>query len=217
MINIDIPQLTTSSISFYEDSFQCIELVQSSSIHYMNLSHFDAASLETTIKRFSYFFPFSMSEIVSQNVTELIIQEHMYHEKVNSLFQLTNNTSLKQIEIGSDCFNGIRIFELDRLSELESVVISASCFGRSPYWSWNEPMSGECRVVNCPKLKSIWIKCNSFTYYSSFELQNLPSLQSIQLDDACFIMCPQLSLTGLTDWLFMIHRSSSTANSEAWF
>ena len=158
MINIDIPQLTTSSISFYEDSFQCIELVQSSSIHYMNLSHFDAASLETTIKRFSYFFPFSMSEIVSQNATELIIQEHMYHEKVNSLFQLTNNTSLKQIEIGSDCFNGIRIFELDGLSELESVVISASCFGRSPYWSWNEPMSGECRVVNCPKLKSIWIK-----------------------------------------------------------
>ena len=149
MINIDIPQLTTSSISFYEDSFQCIELVQSSSIHYMNLSHFDAASLETTIKRFSYFFPFSMSEIVSQNATELIIQEHMYHEKVNSLFQLTNNTSLKQIEIGSDCFNGIRIFELDGLSELESVVISASCFGRSPYWSWNEPMSGECRVVNC--------------------------------------------------------------------
>jgi len=199
MINIDIPQLTTSSISFYEDSFQCIELVQSSSIHYMNLSHFDAASLETTIKRFSYFFPFSMSEIVSQNATELIIQEHMYHEKVNSLFQLTNNTSLKQIEIGSDCFNGIRIFELDGLSELESVVISASCFGRSPYWSWNEPMSGECRVVNCPKLKSIWFKCNSFTYYSSFELQNLPSLQSIQLDDACFIMCPQLSLTGLTD------------------
>ena len=196
MINIDIPQLTTSSISFYEDSFQCIELVQSSSIHYMNLSHFDAASLETTIKRFSYFFPFSMSEIVSQNATELIIQEHMYHEKVNSLFQLTNNTSLKQIEIGSDCFNGIRIFELDGLSELESVVISASCFGRSPYWSWNEPMSGECRVVNCPNLDTICFGVSSFRGCPELVVSNLPSLQSLTMSGSNFCKGQSLSLSG---------------------
>ena len=61
--------------------------------------------------------------------------------------------SLKRIVIGEECFVKVRVFELDRLGELESVVIGE----RSFMISSEERRDGSCRIVNCPKLKSIQI------------------------------------------------------------
>ena len=108
-------------------------------------------------------------------------------------FNITNNSNLKRIVIGDSCFGKVRVFELDGLSELESVVIGGSSFrisssGRS---------DGSFRIVNCPKLKSIQIGDESFYDYQSFELSNLPSLQSIDMGEYCFVYAPSLSLTSL--------------------
>ena len=61
---------------------------------------------------------------------------------------------------------------------------------------------GSYRIVNCPKLKSIQIGYKSFSDYHSFELNNLPSLQSIDIGGwYCFGYVPSFSLTGLNDGL----------------
>ena len=65
----------------------------------------------------------------------------------------------------------------------------------------NERSDGSCRIVNCPKLKSIQIGFESFEDYHSFELNNLPSLQSIYITENCFEWSPSFSLTGLIDGL----------------
>ena len=104
---------------------------------------------------------------------------------------------LKSIVIRDNCFGKVRVFELDGLGELESVVIG--------WWSFrisdNERSDGSCRIVNCPKLKSIQIDNHSFEDYRSFELNNLPSLQFIDIGDRCFYYAPSFSLTGLIDGL----------------
>ena len=105
--------------------------------------------------------------------------------------------SLKRIVIGDECFGSVRVFELDGLSELESIVIGEWSFRISI----NERSDGSCRIANCPKLKSIQIGGGSFSDYHSFELNNLPSLQSIDIGDWCFFWAPSFSLTGLIDWL----------------
>ena len=89
------------------------------------------------------------------------------------------------------------MFELDGLSELESVVIGQQSFRIGIY----ERNDGSYRIVNCPKLKSIRIGTESFRDYHSFELNNLPSLQSIDIGDRCFYYAPSFSLTGLIDGL----------------
>ena len=100
--------------------------------------------------------------------------------------------SLTHITIGSKCFRKVKMFGLDGLSELESVVIGEYSFGSS---------DDSCRIVNCPKLKSIQIGDRSFYDYHSFELNNLPSLQSIDIGEWCFDNAQSLSLTGLIDGL----------------
>ena len=86
---------------------------------------------------------------------------------------------------------------MDGLSELESVVIGQKSFRINGF----ERSDGSCRIVNCPKLKSIQIGYDAFWDYHSFELNNLPSLQSIDIGDWCFHYAPLFSLTGLIDGL----------------
>ena len=112
-------------------------------------------------------------------------------------FNITNNGYLKRIVIGDGCFRKVRVFELDGLGELESVVIGQKSF--RIYSS--ERSDGSYRIVNCPKLKSIQIGTRSFEDYHSFELNNLPSLQSIFMGEGSFFWTPTFSLTGLIDGL----------------
>ena len=112
-------------------------------------------------------------------------------------FSITNNGVLKRIVIGDNCFGKVRVFELDGLSELESVVIGKSSFRIST----SERSDGTYRIVNCPKLKSIQIGDKSFSDYHSFELNNLPSLQSIDIGEDCFFWAPSFSLTSVIDGL----------------
>ena len=109
---------------------------------------------------------------------------------------------LKTIVIGDECFGKVRLFELDRLSELESVVIGQKSFTIAKTHddiSNSKRNDGVYRIVNCPKLKSIQIGYYSFGDYHSFELSNLPSLQSIDIGRDCFHYAPSFSLTGLID------------------
>ena len=86
----------------------------------------------------------------------------------------------------------VRVFELNGLSELESVLIGYQSFRISS----SERTDGSCRIVNCPKLKSIEFFSRSCEDYHSFELNNLLSLQSIDMGDYCFFLAPSFSLTG---------------------
>lgn len=112
-------------------------------------------------------------------------------------FNISNNKAIKRIVIGDECFGKVRVFELDGLDELESVVIGKKSFRISS----RERSDGDYRIVNCPKLKSIQIGDSSFRDYHSFELNNLPSLQSIEMGEECFRYAPSFSLTGLIDGL----------------
>ena len=103
--------------------------------------------------------------------------------------------SLKQIRIGDYCFENVRLFELDGLRELENVEIGDGSF----VIGFDERHDGSCRIVNCPKLKSIQIGYISFRDYHSFEISNLPSLEAIEFGFKCFYSAPLFSLTGLID------------------
>ena len=110
--------------------------------------------------------------------------------------------SLKQIVIRSSSFGKVRVFELNGLSKLESVAVAERSFSYSKIYGDiedNERNDGVCRIVNCPKLKSIQIGKQSFSDYHSLELSNLPSLQSINADENCFRWILSFSLTGLID------------------
>ena len=132
-----------------------------------------------------------------QGIEELRIGDNGYNGRSVTELKLSGLARLKRIVIGKSCFGKVRVFELDGLGELESVVIGSGSF----MISGDERSDGSYRIVNCPKLKSIRIGNYSFRDYHSFELNNLPSLQSIDSGWDCFYYAPSFSLTGLIDGL----------------
>ena len=137
------------------------------------------------------------SDVVSSTTIEWVVGNDQYNEASRTQLKLRRLVRLKRIVIGNECFGRVRVFELDGLSELESVVIGEYSFRIDGY----ERTDGSYRIVNCPKLKSIQIGYASFLDYHSFELNNLPSLQSIDIGAYCFDWVPSLSLTSLIDGL----------------
>ena len=129
---------------------------------------------------------------LAESSNTMIIPNGIFNGNNVASFNISNNEVLKSIVIGDNCFGKVRVFDLDGLSELESVVIGESSFRIDKY----ERNDGDYRIVNCPKLKSIQIGHNSFQDYHSFELNNLPSLQSINMGNQCFYYASSFSLTG---------------------
>ena len=133
--------------------------------------------------------------MIPLNATEWVVGNGRYNEVSRTQLRLRNMIRLKRIVIGDDCFGKVRVFELNGLIELESVVIGQ----RSIRISNTERNDGSCRIVNCPKLKSIQIGFDSFHDYQILALSNLPSLQSIDIGGYCFFWVSSFSLSGLID------------------
>ena len=140
------------------------------------------------------YIPYDLLKLTDHSA-ELTIPDGYFNDMSIITFNISSNGDLKRIEIGNNCFGKVRVFELDGLSELESVVIGQQSFRIGG----DERSDGSYRIVNCPKLKSIQIGDESFRDYHSFELNNLPSLQSIDIGKYCFHYAPSFSLTGLIE------------------
>ena len=134
------------------------------------------------------------------NIEKLKIGDNGYNNNNVTKLKLSGLVQLKWIVIGDKCFGKVRVFELNELNELESVVIGEKSFTHAKEDDdiWNSERSdGSCRIVNCPKLKSIQIGDRSFSDYCSFELNSLLSLQFIDIGVRCFYWVPSFSLTSL--------------------
>ena len=141
---------------------------------------------------------FNLNKLLQRNPTNLTVSNGFFNNGVPS-FSISNNQELERIVIGNECFGSVRSFELNGLSELENIVIGQKSFTYAKTGSdvWDSKRSdGLYRIVNCPKLQSIQIDMFSFSDYHSFELNNLPSLQSIDMGHQCFYYAPVFSLTG---------------------
>ena len=132
-----------------------------------------------------------------ETIEEIRINTGLCSSYQGTEFILRGLPALKSIMIGDYCFVNVRVFELDGLCELESVVIGQQSFRIGSF----ERNDGSYRIVNSPKLKSIQIGYESFEDYHTFELNNLPSLQTIDISGWCFRYAPSFSLTGLIDGL----------------
>ncbi|KAK8805040.1 hypothetical protein WA171_007005, partial [Blastocystis sp. BT1] len=122
--------------------------------------------------------------IVTSCVESLIIDDH-FNPDISSLILNSSLISLKRIEIGDGCFKKVNRFEIDGLNELETIIIGQNSFFLDDDDDTREGSS--CLIMNCDQLIQIHIRFESFEYYESLELKNLPSLISIQLNYGVFM------------------------------
>ena len=197
---IGLPTVTTNGTRFGDNCFFYVYSLQSISIISDYDWFFDAPSLSITIRELSWFIIEGSSDYVSSTAEEWIVGNGQHNEESKERAIILNMNRLKRVVIGDGSLGRVRRFGLIDLGELESVVIGQ----RSIRISNTERNDGTCRIVNCPKLKSIQIGFDSFHDYQILALSNLPSLQTFILGRDCFFNAPSFSLTSII-WLTCIY------------
>ena len=102
-------------------------------------------------------------------------------EELKSL-DLTKLQNLRELHVGDDCFKHVETVVIDGLKYLESVVVG-ECSFRKEEMITNQPTCRSLHLINCDSLKDLTIGAFSFSDYSVFEIDHVPSLESLEIGD----------------------------------
>ena len=101
--------------------------------------------------------------------------------QVNAL-DLSQYKSLKRIVIGDDAFVNVNEVKMIGLRELESVEIGMNSFTRKKSSYGNDP-NRRFYLKDCSSLRQLTIDSYSFSDYSVIEIENVNSLETIEIGE----------------------------------
>ena len=135
---------------------------------------------------------------VNKRVKELVVSSYCCNEADWSVFDVSELKCLKSIEIGDDCFENVKEVKLIGMNQLERVVIGKNSFRKNKDSFVYDP-THHFYMKNCNRLRELRIGCHSFSDYSVCEIENVPSLEVIEMGELnesswCFWSAPQLEL-----------------------
>ena len=100
----------------------------------------------------------------------------------NDRIDLSKYVNLKNVSIGDDCFFYQDVLNLTGLHSLERVMIGEYSFQKSSGNNANRKLY----VKNCDALKELKIGRYSFSDYSLIEIENVNSLELIEIGGSSF-------------------------------
>ena len=102
--------------------------------------------------------------------------------KANERIELSKYFNLKNVSIGNDCFKNQDVLNLTGLHSLERVMIGMNSFTKKKDYYGNNA-NRKLYVKNCDTLKELKIGRYSFSDYSLIEIENVNSLELIEMGD----------------------------------
>ena len=100
----------------------------------------------------------------------------------NERIDLSKYVNLKNVSIGNDCFFYQDVLNLTGLHSLERVMIGMNSFTKEKNYYGNDA-NRKLYVKNCDALKELKIGRYSFSDYSLIEIENVNSLELIEIGD----------------------------------
>ena len=117
------------------------------------------------------------NQFLHNHIEELIVENNSCNGREWNAFDYSLLIKLKELRVGDDCFACMEEVKLIGLSQLERVVIGKKCFRRSGGCN----PKGHFYLKNCERLRELKIGCYSFSDYSVCEIENVPSLEVIEM------------------------------------
>ena len=115
-------------------------------------------------------------------IEELIVQDYNCKGREWRVLDLSFIPRLRVLEVGDDCFEFVKVVKLIGLSQLESVVIGRKCFTLF-MTGYGFNTDSHFYLKNCERLRELKIGCGSFSDYSACEIENVPSLEVIEMGE----------------------------------
>ena len=132
-------------------------------------------------------------------VTSLTVTGNTCNDNNLYVVDLSPFKLLRSVVIGNSCFKYVSVFSIEGLNWLEYVTINFNCFTED--CSGGSSFEGShFHIVNCPRLRSLYIGYCSFSRYNGFELAQLPQLQTISVGD--YYYRGSVSFGGTTEAVF---------------
>ena len=118
---------------------------------------------------------------VPLNVEAITVGDGMCN-KANDRIDLSKYFNLKNVSIGNECFPYQDVLNLTGLHSLERVMIGENSFTKRKN-SYGNDANRKLYVKNCDALKELKIGCYSFSDYSLIEIENVNSLEVIEMGE----------------------------------
>ena len=98
-----------------------------------------------------------------------------------TLLDLSLFSNLKVFGVGDYCFAFVNEVKLIGMKRLERVVIGKNSFTKKDYYGNDSSL--HFYLKNCERLRELKIGCHSFNDYSICEIENVPSLEVIEMGE----------------------------------
>ena len=122
------------------------------------------------------------THLLHPHLEELIIQNNSCNGPEWTALNLSFMPKLRLFEVGDNCFEYVDEVKLVALSELERIVMGQNSFTKRK-GSYGYDPSRHFDLENCSSLKELKIGRWSFSDYSTCKLDNLPSLEGIEMGE----------------------------------
>ena len=122
------------------------------------------------------------NQLLHNHVEELIVNDRSCNGREWTDFDFSVLTKLRRLRVGDKCFENVKDVKLIGLSQLERVDIGKQCFITYDN-CYDHSMNGHFYLKNCEKVRELKMGRYSFSDYSSFVIENVPSLEVIEMGD----------------------------------
>ena len=124
------------------------------------------------------------NQFIPSCIEELIVSNYRCNGEEWIALDLSFMSHLRLLQMGDNCFENVEEVRLIGLNQLEKVVIGNRCFMMC-YYERPRPLNpnGHFYLKNCERLRELKIGQRSFSYYAVCEIENLPSLEVIEMGE----------------------------------
>ena len=130
----------------------------------------------------------------------IVIASNCCNDTELSVLDLSRFVNLRELIVGYYSFASVEEVKLIGLNQLESVVIGMKCFTKNKNNCGNDP-NRHFYLKNCKRLRELKIGRYSFSDYSVCEIENVPSLEVIEMGE-------------LNEWSFNFSYASLELKSD---
>ena len=158
---------------------------------------------------------------LDSSVESIIVDSNACKDESFTILNMTRFVNLRVFEVGDYSFSYVEVVQLVGLSKLERVVIGDSCF-EDDYSDGVYSDNKHLYVKNCERLRELRIGSRSFVAYSVFDVENVPSLEVIEIgnvnkDSQDFFFTPQFELKSVFSGIRMMNRFAQIEIAYSWW
>ena len=122
------------------------------------------------------------NQLLHNHIEELIVKNNSCNGPEWTALDLSLMSNLRVFVVGYECFENVEEVKWIGLSQLERVVIGKNSFTQCKDNCGYDP-NRRFYLKNCESVRELKIDCSSFSDYSVCEIENVPSLEVIEMGE----------------------------------